>query len=150
MNYIKISFRKEESTVRGNIEDALEKMFGMTMPTRFAVGEHAWRPQMDIYETQEEILVIIDLAGVRMEDIHLEVGRKSLKIYGKREQKTLPGTSRYRLAEIAYGYFERQLTLPIAVNEGTVEATYKNGLLEVRMAKLPPARETTTKVVVTK
>jgi len=114
------------------------------------MGETAWRPQMDIYETQDEILVIIDLAGVNMEDIHLEVGRTSLKIYGKREQRAMPGTSRYRLAEIAYGYFERQITLPVPVNAETVEATYKNGLLEVRMAKLPPRRGTVTKVAVTK
>lgn len=148
MGYIKISIMKEQGTIRGSLTEALEEMFGVTMPTRFAVGEHAWRPNTDVYETPAEMLVIIDLAGVKVEDIHLEVGRRSLRLFGKREQKTLQGTTKYRLAEIAYGYFERQIALPVPVDEEAVEAIYRDGFLEVRMAKLPPGGDKITKVTV--
>lgn len=150
MQYIKISLTKEQGTMGGSLSEALEEMFGVTMPTRFAVGEHAWRPNTDVYETENDVLVIFDLAGVKIEDINLEVGRKSVRIFGKREQKTLRGTTRYRLAEIAYGYFERQITLPILVDEEKVEAIYRDGFLEVRMGKLPPEGDRVTKVTVKK
>ncbi|HOJ51777.1 MAG TPA: Hsp20/alpha crystallin family protein [Syntrophales bacterium] len=150
MEYIKISLRKEQGTLQGGLSEALEEMFGVTMPTRFAVGEHAWRPNTDVYETPEEMLVIIDLAGVKVEDVHLEVGRRLVRIFGKREQKSLQGTTKYRLAEIAYGYFERQIALPVPVDEDKVEATYRDGFLEVRMKKRLPEGDGVTKVTVRK
>ncbi len=148
MNYIKIRFRNDRSMIEQEIQDAIEDMFSMTSPTMFAMGEHSWRPHTDIYETPEEILVIMDLAGVRRDEIHLEVSRKAVKIYGTRDQKSLSGTMRYRLAEIAYGYFERHLALPSPVDGERIEATYKDGLLVVRMAKLPPESDLIKKVTI--
>jgi len=148
MNYIKIRFRNDRSMIEREIQDALQDMFGLTSSTMFAVGEYSWRPHTDIYETPEDILVIMDLAGVRRDEIHLEVTRKAIKIYGKRDQKALLGTTRYRLAEIPYGYFERQLMLPAPVDGERIDATYKDGLLEIRMAKLPPESDLARKVTI--
>jgi HSP20 family protein len=149
MNYIKIRFRNDRGMIEREIQDALEDTFRMTNPAMFAVGEHSWRPNTDIYETSDQILVVMDLAGVKREEIHLEVSRKAIKIYGKRDQKALPGTTRYRLAEIAYGYFERHLSLPAPVDGDRIEATYRDGLLEVRMTKLQPINEAVRKVTIT-
>jgi HSP20 family protein len=148
MNYIKIRFKSDRSMIEREIQDAIQDMFSMANPTLFALGEYSWRPYTDIYETPEEILVIMDLAGVRRDEIHLEVSRKAVKIYGKRDQKALLGTTRYRLAEIAYGYFERHLALPAPIDGERVEATYKDGLLEIRMAKLPPESDLVKKVTI--
>ena len=71
--------------------------------------------------------MIIDLAGTSREDIHLEVSRKNIKISGKRDQQYLAGTTRYHLAEIPYGYFERHLALHTPVDAEKVQATYENG-----------------------
>jgi len=125
-------------------------MLSMAGSSLFAIGENTWRPHADMYETPEEILLIIDLAGVRREDIHLEVSRRTIKIFGKRDQMMIPGTTRYRLAEIPYGYFERHLSLPAAVDTDRVEATHRNGLLEVRMTKLPPGGEVRKKIPVSR
>lgn len=149
MNYIKIRFRNDRSMIEREIQDAIEDMFSLTHPTMFAMGEHTWRPHTDMYETTGEILVIMDLAGVKREEIHLEVSRKAIKIYGKRDQQALLGTTRYRLAEIPYGYFERHLTLPVSVDGDRIEATYKDGLLEIRMSKLPPESDLAKKVTIT-
>ncbi|HPC32121.1 MAG TPA: Hsp20/alpha crystallin family protein [Syntrophales bacterium] len=118
----------------------LDDMFHIAGPT-FTLCEHTWRPHADIYETADAIIVILDLAGVVREDIHLEVSRKTIKISGKRDQHYLSGTTRYHLAEIPYGYFERHLALHAPVDSETVQATYANGLLEVRLEKIPPDRE---------
>ena len=149
MNYIKIRFKNDRNMIEREIQDAIEDMFSLTNPSMFAMGEHTWRPHTDIYETAGEILVIMDLAGVKREEIHLEVSRKTIKIYGKRDQKALLGTTRYRLAEIPYGYFERQLALPASIDGNRVEATYKEGLLEIRMPKLPPESDLARKVTIT-
>ncbi|MDD5168000.1 MAG: Hsp20/alpha crystallin family protein [Syntrophales bacterium] len=150
MSYIKIRFRNDRSMIEREIKDAFEDMFSMAHPTLFSMGEHTWRPHTDIYETPEEILVIMDLAGIPRDEIHLEVGRKAIKIFGKRDQKAIAGTSRYRLAEIPYGYFERHLGLPAAVDTDHIEATYKDGLLEIRMMKLPPEGNIVKKINITK
>ena len=148
MNYIKIRFRNDRSIIEQEIQDALQDMLKLTHPTLFTMGEHSWRPHTDIYETPDDILVIMDLAGVRREEIHLEVTRRSVKVYGKRDQQALAGTTRYRLAEIAYGYFERHLALPAPVDGDRIEATYKEGLLEIRMAKLPPENDLAKRVTI--
>jgi HSP20 family protein len=148
MNYIKIRFRNDRNMIEREIQDAIEDMFNMANQTVFTMGEYSWRPHTDIYETPGEILVIMDLAGVKREEIHLEVSRKSIKIYGKRDQKALLGTTRYRLAEIAYGYFERHLALPSPVDGEQIEAVYKDGLLEIRMVKLPPENDSARKVAI--
>ena len=149
MNYIKIRFRNDRNMIEREIQDAIEDMFSMTTPAMFTMGEYSWRPLTDIYETAEEIFMVVDLAGVRREEIHLEVSRKAIKIYGKRDQKAILGTTRYRLAEIAYGYFERHLALPSPVDAERIEATYKDGLLEIRMPKVPPENDLTKKVAIT-
>lgn len=149
MNYIKIRFKNDRNMIEREIQDAIEDMFKLTNTSMFTMGEHTWRPHTDVYETAGEILVIMDLAGVKREEIHLEVSRKSIKIYGKRDQKALLGTTRYRLAEIPFGYFERQLALPAPIDGDKVEATYKDGLLEIRMPKLPPESDLAKKVTIT-
>lgn len=149
MNYIKIRFRNDRSVIEREIQDAFEDMFSITHPTLFSVGENTWRPHTDVYETSDEILVVVDLAGIKREEIHLEVSRKAIKIFGKRDQRALTGTSRYRLAEIPYGYFERHLRLPVAVDADKIVANYKDGLLEIRMVKLPPENDTAKRILIT-
>jgi len=140
MGYIKIKFRNERGKFEQEIQDVLDDVFHIAGPA-FTLCEHIWRPHADIYETVEAIVVIIDLAGTSREDIHLEVSRKNIKISGKRDQQYLAGTTRYHLAEIPYGYFERHLALHTPVDAEKVQATYENGLLEIMLKKIPPDRE---------
>jgi HSP20 family protein len=91
---------------------------------------------VDIYESPNEIMILVDIAGARREDLYLEIDQRLLRIYGKRE-KPVTGNTRYHLAEITYGYFERKLTLPYPVDTDSVKATYTDGLLQIWVAKLP-------------
>jgi len=140
MGYIKIKFRNDSGKFEQEIQDVLDDMFHIASPT-FTLCEHAWRPHTDIYETPELIIVLLDLAGVAKDDIRIEATRKSIKISGKRDQHYLSGTTRYHLAEIPYGYFERHLALHAPVDAEKVQAIYANGLLEVRLEKIPVERE---------
>lgn len=99
--------------------------------------EQMWRPQIDIYETPEEIIIIGEISGVQKEDLEVELDQGAVRISGRRREiPHVPGM-RYHLAEIAYGSFERILLLPVPINPEGVTASYTNGLLKITMAKRP-------------
>ncbi len=135
MDYIKIRFTKDFDQLDSEFEKTIEEMFRSISP-RFMLAEGKWKPQMDIYETPEEIIILAEIAGVNKEDLELEISSKAVKIYGNRPDFPRIDNATYRLAEIQYGRFERILYLPSPIDPEVVSATYSNGFLQVRLAKL--------------
>jgi HSP20 family protein len=139
MDYIKIRFVDHSDSAESEFHRTLEEMLRVANP-RFTLSRHRWRPQIDIYETDEEVIIRAEIAGVRQEEILLEIAPGAVKISGTREGGTREEDARYRLAEIPCGYFERILSLPALINTETAAAVYRDGLLEIRLAKRPPER----------
>ena len=139
MDYIKIKFTKKSDYLNSETGRAIEDMFRSMNPF-FALSEGVWKPQMDIYETHEEIIILAEIAGVNKENLGVEINTRAVKIYGYRTEIPRVKNSTYRLAEIQYGKFERVLFLPAPIDIDKVIATYLNGLLQIRLAKLPPDR----------
>ena len=136
MDVIKIRFVKNPGGVDSEYRRALDEMLRLSNP-RFTLSRHRWRPQIDIYETAEEIIVRGEIAGVPREGIELEITTGTVKISGIREGGAQGGGVCYYLAEIPCGYFERTLPLPALVDTETAAAVYRDGLLEIRLAKRP-------------
>ena len=136
MDYIKIRFTNDFDQLGSKFEKTIEDMF-RTINPMFTVAERRWKPQMDIYETPEEIIILAEIAGVNKEDLELEISSKAVKIFGHRSEYTRIENATYRLAEIQYGKFERILYLPALIDPEIVSASYSNGFLQVRLAKLP-------------
>ncbi len=136
MDYIKIRFVDNPEGADSEFRRTLDEMLRVANP-RFTLSRHQWRPQMDIYETGREIVIQAEIAGIRSEEIHLEIGTRSVKISGIRESCAHGGDARYRLAEIPCGYFERTLSLPAPIDPETAAAIYRDGLLEIRLTKRP-------------
>ena len=132
MEYIKIKFGNDFHAVRSN----LENVFHSINPI-FRVCNRAWNPQMDIYETPDEIIIRAEIAGVDKEDLGVEINNKAVRIFGKREELPRVENATYRLAEIQYGCFERILFLPSLIDPEIVSASYLNGFLQIRLAKIP-------------
>ena len=141
MNYIKIRFGGDFDHFEKNIEDIFRGMSPV-----FALSEHPWKPQMDIYETPEEIIILGEIAGVSKENLEVEINRKALKIHGTRDEMPRMNNMTYRLAEIQYGKFERVLFLPAPIDIEKVSASYLNGFLQIRLVKLP--RDITYKIAI--
>lgn len=139
MDYIKIRFSKESDYLNSGTGRGVEDMFRSMSPF-FALPEGVWKPQMDIYETDEEIIILAEIAGVDKENLGVEINTRAAKIYGDRAEMPRVKNSRYRLAEIQYGKFERILFLPAPIDTDKVIAIYLNGLLQIRLVKLPPDR----------
>ena len=135
MDYIKIRFCNEFDKLHSRIDRSIEDVFGSINPA-FSLEERSWRPQVDIYETEEEIIVRAEVAGVDKEDLAVEVSRRAIKLMGKRSELPRIDNATYRLAEIQYGKFERVLYLPVPIDTEIVSTSYCNGFLEIRMVKL--------------
>ena len=135
MDYIEISFTADLGTIDADFRRTIDEMFLMINPlsTHF---QQVWRPPIDVYETPDEIVILTDIAGVNREELHVEIGPRTVKISGRRRERPLMENTRYSLAEIPYGYFERSLALPAPIEMETVSAAYADGLLQIRMQKL--------------
>lgn len=139
MEYIKIRFGKNLGDMHSRLQKTIDDMLRQVNPM-LVLSEQTWRPQMDMYETPEEIIIVGEISGVDKEDLEVELDQKAVKITGlRRETARVPGI-KYHLAEIVYGKFERILLLPVPINPEEVKASYTNGLLKVTMPK-PLSRE---------
>ena len=100
-----------------------------------------WTPAVDVYETEDSLFVVAEVAGLRQEDIRLEVAGSVLTLRGHRPFSR-PGISseNYYRMEFSYGVFERSFALPRAVAEDSVEAVLKDGVLTIRLPLADVAR----------
>ena len=135
MDYIKIRFCSDVDKLHSKIERSIEDVFRSMNPA-FSLNERTWYPQIDIYETEEEIIVRAEVAGVDIENLAVEISHRAIKLTGKRSELPRIDNATYRLAEIQYGSFERVLYLPVPIDTEIVSTSYTNGFLEIRMVKL--------------
>lgn len=135
MNSIEIRC-DEEIEEEPRKERSLEDMFQSVSPM-FCPSRRVWKPQMDIFETREKIIIHAEIAGVKKSDILIEVSSKAVKISGKRKSIKPPKNkiATYRLAEIQFGDFERVLYLPTIVDARSVSANFSNGFLDIKLEK---------------
>ncbi|MCK5165211.1 MAG: Hsp20/alpha crystallin family protein [Desulfobacula sp.] len=134
MKHIEIRFGDNIETQAAK-EKSFEEMFQSVNPM-FCFSARIWKPQMDIFETRNKIIIQAEIAGVRKEDIVIEVSNKAVKITGSRKSNHPDRTATYRLAEIQFGQFERVLYLPSVIDVEKVSATFSNGFLELVFGKL--------------
>jgi len=138
MDYIKIRFGNDFDQLTSRFDKTFEEMFrSRPVSPMFTSSERTWNPQMDIYETKDEIIIQAEIAGVDKENLEVEINSKAVRIYGKRSEMPLIKNATYRLAEIQYGKFERILFLPTPVDTELVTSSYSNGFLKIRLSKLP-------------
>ncbi|HYT62519.1 MAG: hypothetical protein DMD48_01585 [Gemmatimonadetes bacterium] len=102
------------------------------------VASPKWKPRTDVFETDEELIVHMDIAGMRAEDFSVELDEGILKISGERTAMRQQGKRHYHSMEVQIGPFERRFRLPVIVDPASIRATYEQGFLEIRLAKQPP------------
>ena len=95
-----------------------------------------WCPPTDVYETDDYVVVKVEIAGVDEDDFSISLDNKRLVISGVRHDAG--AKVGYQQMEILYGDFETQVRLNRAIEEEKIEATYQNGFLSVRMPKAKP------------
>jgi HSP20 family protein len=116
---------------------------------RFSAGSwltwahtQTWQPPTDVYETDEAVVVRVEIAGMQESDFKVVVQDRLLIITGQRSDPS-PKVAYHQL-EVRYGEFRCEVYLHWIVDEGDITATYQNGFLEIR---LPKARSRRVHVV---
>ena len=136
MEYIKIRFGDEFDRIGSQLERTILDIFRpRPVSPMFACKDCGWIPQIDIYETEKEVFIWAELAGVEKDDLEVELNNKAVRISGFRKELPKPSDGAYRLAEIRYGKFERILYLPSPVDTEVVSSSFVNGFLSIRAVK---------------
>ena len=100
-----------------------------------AAIERSWMPAVDIIDTPEAYVLKVELAGMKPEDVHVELEDDVLTIRGERHQEEKLDTEQYQSTEWHYGAFQRSISLPRSVKRDAIEATYEDGVVEVHVPK---------------
>ena len=99
------------------------------------VSMSAWRPAVDIYDTDSAIVIKAELPGIEKDDVSVDVKGNVLTIKGERSfDKEIKEENYYR-KERSIGKFQRSFTLPESINPEAIKANFKNGVLEIEVPK---------------
>jgi HSP20 family protein len=133
--------RREEGTPNSTDHVCAEMLTLLGEPVAsqrwVAARQHkAWRPPTDVYETDDCVVVKVEIAGMEDEDLRISLDGKQLTISGMRRDPA--SKLGYQQMEILYGHFETDVHLARAIEEDKIEATYQNGFLVVRLPKVKP------------
>ena len=96
----------------------------------------AWAPAVDIYETEQELVVKADLPDVDPKDLDIRVENNLLTIRGERKFEKKANEQNYLRVERSFGSFARSFTLANTVNPDAIKAEYQNGVLTLTIPKL--------------
>jgi HSP20 family protein len=99
-----------------------------------------WQPAVDVRETGEEFFVRMDLPGLEPKDVKVSVFEDTLTVSGERQESTDSKDEKWHHVERYHGAFERRFQLGKAVQGDKVSASYKNGVLEIRVPKAEQAK----------
>jgi HSP20 family protein len=94
-----------------------------------------WLPAVDVWETENELVLSFDLPGIPDEQIAVELDDNVLTVSGQRERTSEHSNDRFYRFERRFGSFSRSVTLPAGVSEESIDATYADGVLEIRVPK---------------
>jgi HSP20 family protein len=95
----------------------------------------SWVPALDVWETDDELVYAFDLPGIPEQNIDVELNDDTLTVTGTREQRAEVDGDRFYRFERRFGTFSRAVGLPQGTDESKVKAEYKDGVLEIRVAK---------------
>jgi len=101
-------------------------------------------PSVDIYEEEKDMVVKADLPGITREDLNVSITENTLTITGEKKQEEKIEKNDYHRLERSYGSFRRTFRLPDNVSPDKAKASFKDGVLEVR---LPKTKETKQKKI---
>jgi len=124
----------------------LEHFFGALRPS-FA-REGALRPWVDVYETEDEVVVKMEVPGVKKEDLDVTLGEREVTVKGECRKDEEVEESGYYRRERRYGQFSRSVRLPARVIPEETKARFEDGVLELRARKHPEEKQKVRKIQV--
>jgi HSP20 family protein len=124
-------------------EDAFTRLFNEPQTNR------PWTPAVDIYETDNDLVVKADLPDVDLKDIDVRVENQTLTIAGERKFEKQDNVAGYHRIERSYGNFTRSFAVPNSFDTEKIAASFKNGVLSVSLPKKEAAKPRQIKIEAT-
>jgi len=121
-----------DDTVKGEEKD----MFGST-----------WAPSVDIYETENELVLNAEIPGINQEDIEVKIEDNTLTLRGERKFEEETKEENYHRIERSYGSFFRSFSLPHYIDQEKINAEHDNGVLRIHMPKKPELKPRSIRVI---
>jgi HSP20 family protein len=126
------------------IQEKMNRLFEETIHrTEFpdeGLDAALWSPAADVYETTEEVILSVELPGVRLEDVHLEALDGKLRVSGVRRPDERVEPRQFVRMERIYGNFSRDFSVPTTIDSSRIAATLKSGILRVVAPKAERAQ----------
>jgi len=108
--------------------------------------KESWSPSVDIFETENEVVIKAELPGMEAKDIDIKLENNVLMLRGDRRFEKETKNENYHRVERSYGNFTRSFSLPAFVDDEKVRAEYKNGLLRIVLPKKEQAKSKEIKI----
>ncbi len=121
-------------------EDAFNRLFNEPVSNR------PWAPAVDVYETENELVLKADLPAVELNDSDVRVETQTLTISGERKFEQQSNNKGYHRIERSYGKFSRSFSVPTVFDTEHVGAEYQNGVLTVKLPKKEAAKPRQVKI----
>ncbi len=131
-----------------NLRDELNSFFELPLSSSFGRGGQlftGWSPALDLYESGDHLMAVVELPGMRKEDVDVSLHDGALTISGERKRESTNGEKAQR-TERYVGTFRRSISLPTRVDASKVTATYEDGILKVTLPKAEEAKPKQIKV----
>jgi len=127
-----------------SLQERMNKLFEDSLSRSATPGQDlpmsAWSPAVDILEKEDEIILKAELPGIALEDVDLQIRDDALILRGERHFDKETKKENYHRVERAYGSFSRSFTLPSIVDQSGIKAKLKDGILEVKLPKVPTVK----------
>jgi len=124
-----------------NLRDELNSLFDLPFLSNFNRQDlfSGWSPALDLYQNNDNLIAVVELPGMRKEDIEISIHDGTLTVSGQRERSSANGEKAER-TERYVGSFRRSITLPARVDANKVSATYRDGILTITLPKAEEAK----------
>jgi len=132
-------------------ERFFEEPFKNLMRNRFPVFEEFAKfedltPKVDMFDSKNELVVKMEVPGIDKKNINISISDGMLNVQGEVKKEEETKKDDYYYSERSYGSFSRRLRLPVDVKEDLVKATYKDGVLEIKLPKTAKSKPKEIKV----
>ena len=131
----------------------IDRLFKEAFTPFYDEGESStrtWAPPVDIYETENDIVLKAELPGMDPKDVEVKVEDNTLYLKGERKFEKEVRNENYHRVERSYGSFARSFSLPNSISSEKVKAEFKDGLLTLTLPKREEAKPRTIKIDVSK
>ena len=130
-----------------SLREAMDRLFDDAFTRPISVSGVSGMPAIDMYQTNDDVVVKATLPGLKSEDVDITVTGETLTLRGEFKQEDEQKESNYHIRESRYGSFERSVLLPTDVKADKAKADFKNGILTITM---PIAEEVKPKSIMIK